>query len=253
MSLDILVGNIGCGKSTFAAILARRKNAVIVNMDTIQQMVAGGEYGAYDKEKKRVYQETEDTIIRTALYDGFNVVIDRTNMDKKRRKRFIDIGKKYTEVICYDWGEGNPKDIFKRIKSPRGIPEKQWSEVFDYMCKSYEKPTLAEGFDKIIIPPKRYKFHAFDFDGTLVYNEYPNIGEIVDGTVNYLNKLWEDIKNVIIIWSCRSGDYENQMRAFLLKNKIPFDFINENPIVDYGGRKIFANYYYDDRKCAFPI
>ena len=62
--------------------------------------------------------------------------------------------------------------------------------------------------------------------------------------------VWEDFDNIIIIWTCRSGDYLNQMRAFLLKNGIPFDFINENPIVDYGSPKVFANEYHDDRNAV---
>lgn len=44
-----------------------------------------------------------------------------------------------------------------------------------------------------------------------------------------------------------SGDKLNRMRKFLIDEKIPFDFINENPLVDFGSRKIFAHEYYDDR------
>ena len=70
---------------------------------------------------------------------------------------------------------------------------------------------------------------------------------LIDGTVEKMNKLWGEISNVIIIWTCRSGDFLNLMSKYLLDNKIPHDFINKNPFVDYGSNKIFANEYYDDR------
>lgn len=247
MSMTIFTGNVGSGKSFIASKLAKMGN-VIVNMDTIQQMVGGGEYGIYDKDKKDVYWAAENAVIESALKSGLSVVVDRTNMDRKRRERFIEIGKKHArEVISMNWGNGDQAGLDRRIKKPNGVPAETWNGVHSYMKKSYEPPSLAEGFDRIVEAPTRFKFHAFDFDGTIVKNKFPEIGEVIDGTVEKMNALWTELSNVIIVWSCRSGDYENQMRAFLLKHKIPFDFINENPIFEAGGRKIFAHSYYDDR------
>jgi predicted kinase len=247
-TMNMLVGNIGSGKSVIARKLAFFGNAVF-NMDTFQAMIAGGEYGAYDNAKKEIYQEAENVTIRKALEAGLSVCIDRTNMDRKRRQRFIEIGKQYdAQIVAHNWGMGNPERNMKnRMKNPRGIPENKWREVFDFMQKSYEPPTIEEGFDLILDMPEKYRFHAFDFDGTIVDNKFPEIGEIIDGTVEKLNTLYEDLENIIIVWTCRGENYTNEMRQFLLKNKIPFDFINENPIFDTGSRKIFAHEYYDDR------
>lgn len=251
MSLNILTGNVGCGKSLIASKLAKN-GAVVVNMDNIQQMIGGGEYGRYDITKKDVYLKTEITAVESALKSGLSVVVDRTNMNIKRRSTFIDIGKKYAkEIISINFGSGEENELLRRYKNNRGIPESTWKNVYDFMKKSYEPPSLEEGFDILIEAPKVFKFHAFDFDGTIVSNKFPDIGEILNGTVEKLNNLWEDLSNIIIIWSCRNGDYESQMRDFLIKNKIPYDFINENPIFDVGGRKIFAHSYYDDRNVMF--
>ena len=248
MSLNMMIGNIGCGKSFLSSKLAKMLNAVVVNNDILVKMMAGGEYNNYDKTKKEVYQTTEDTLIETALKNGFSVVIDRTNMDIKRRQRFIEIGKKYAkEIVAYDFGEGDEKGLKRRIKKSNGVPASTWQGVFEFMKKSYTQSSTEEGFTKIIEAPKRFRFYAFDFDGTIVENKFPEIGEIIDGTVEKLNKIYEDVSNVIIVWTCRSGDYVNQMRKFLCDNKIPFDFINENPMVDFGSPKIFAHEYYDDR------
>ena len=247
--LSICIGNIGCGKSLLASKLAKM-DYVVVNMDTISMMIGGGEYGLYDSKKKEIYHAAENAAIETALKSGFSVVVDRTNMDRKRRKNFIETGKRHAaEIVAYDWGPGDSSEVDKRIESPNGIPAETWRNVYEFMKQSYEPPSLEEGFSQIIEVPQRFRFHAFDFDGTIVENKFPEIGEIIFGRVERMNQLWEDLSNIIIIWSCRNGDYENQMRAFLLKNKIPFDFINENPIFDTGSRKIFAHEYHDDRNC----
>ena len=197
-----------------------------------------------------------------SLSNKLHIVIDRTSVDKKRRRRFIDIANKYKKqkeeqtnkpenikIVCKYFNLPLDKCKEKYIDS-QNIPEnKLWEvdEMFDRMESEFEEPSLDEGFDQIIEAPKKFKFHAFDFDGTIVENKFPEIDKILDGTVDKMNQLWEDISNVIIVWSCRNGNYENHMRSFLLKNKIPFDFINENPIFETGGRKIFAHEYYDDR------
>lgn len=245
--LSICIGNIGTGKSLLASRFAKMGH-VVVNMDLISKMIGGGEYGLYDSKKKEVYQNTEMAAIATALKNGFSVVIDRTNMDRKRRERFIEIGKKYAaEIVAYDWGAGDDDALLRRMEKPNGIPIETWKGVYKFMVKSYEPPVLEEGLSQIIEAPKKFKFHAFDFDGTIVKNKFPNIGEIIPRQVERMNNLWQDLSNIIIIWTCRNDDYENQMKAFLLKHRIPFDFINENPIFDPGARKIFAHEYYDDR------
>lgn len=246
-TLNVFVGNIGSGKSLLASKFAKMGD-VVCNMDLIVRMIGGGEYGLYDNAKKDIYHAAEDAVIIKSLEQGLSVVVDRTNMDLKRRQRFIEIGKKHArEIVAYDWGCGENEDIERRLCKPNGIPRKTWENVYNYMRQSYEPPTLEEGFSRIIEAPKRFKFYAFDFDGTIVEHKFPDIGEIIGDTVERLNKLWEDLSNIIIIWTCSGGDFEHQMRAFLLKNKIPFDFINENPLCDLGSPKIFAHEYHDDR------
>lgn len=250
MELIIFTGNIGCGKSLLASKFAKMKY-VVVNNDAIVKMIGGGEYGAYDHNKKEIYHVAEQVIINASLSKGLSVVIDRTNMDKKHRDRFIEIGREYqAKIISYDWGPGTIADMQRRINNPYGVSSRQWQGVFNAMFESYEEPTIDEGFNEIVIPPKKYRFYAFDFDGTIVENKFPKIGEIISDEVAYMRELFCNLSNIIIIWTCRSGDYVNQMRTFLLKNKIPFDFVNENPIFNPGSKKIFAHVYRDDRNAV---
>jgi len=88
---------------------------------------------------------------------------------------------------------------------------------------------------------------AIDFDGTIVENAFPKIGKLVEDANNVIARLYQN-GCYIIIWTCRKDKYEEDMVNFLQKNNIPFHAVNENaPGIDFTGRKIFANYYVDDR------
>jgi len=248
--LIILTGNTGSGKSLTASKLAK-KGYVVVNGDSITLMVQGGEYGIYDKAKSEIYHAAELAIIETALSGGFSVVIDRTNMKISDRKRYIETGKKYeARIHSYDWGPGNEKSLTRRISKPNGIPVNTWNNVHAFMMNSYEAPTLDEGFDSRVSGPRDYRFYAFDFDGTIVENKFPEIGAPIEATVLKMRELWQDLRKIVIVWTCRSGDYVNQAKDFMLKNNIPFDFINENPLFEMGSRKIYAHEYIDDRNAS---
>ena len=75
--LVIMTGNIGSGKSTLARKYADQ-GFVVVNMDSITDMVHGGNYGGYNIEMRPIYLAMEDAAISAALSGGFSVVIDRT-------------------------------------------------------------------------------------------------------------------------------------------------------------------------------
>lgn len=97
---------------------------------------------------------------------------------------------------------------------------------------------------------------AVDFDGTLVQDKFPEIGEPIIGVWNRLRA--EQITgSKIILWTCRNGRaLEEAVRFATEYMGFHFDAINENLDeikVLYGGdtRKIFADEYWDDK--AIPI
>ena len=92
---------------------------------------------------------------------------------------------------------------------------------------------------------------AVDFDGTIVENKYPQIGELQSGAQVTLQRLHRE-GHKIIIWTCRSGERLVEAVNFLLWHGIPFDQVNDNlreNIEQYGGnsRKVCADIYIDDR------
>jgi predicted kinase len=246
----ILTGNVGSGKSFLASKLAVW-GAVVVNMDSIVKMVLGGRYDVYDPNKKDVYRRIEEEAIRAGIESGNEVVVDRTNMDRKTRSRYINIAKSCGSLVtCYDFGSGKglfDKLIERRAKNQRNVTIRRWEKIISHFSEIYEPPSEDEGIDNILTPPEKYIVYAYDFDGTIVENKYPDIGAIKPGLKSELYELHKEINNIIIIWTCRSGENMLEMRGFLNDNNVKYDYINENPLFETGSRKIFANFYKDDR------
>lgn len=92
---------------------------------------------------------------------------------------------------------------------------------------------------------------AVDFDGVLVKDAYPKIGEPNEWLIEALKKLYKD--NTLILWTCRNGDLLEEAVAFLEKRGLKFHYVNENSDAtlekyDYvDSRKITADIYLDDK------
>lgn len=99
---------------------------------------------------------------------------------------------------------------------------------------------------------KELRIIAVDFDGTLVRDMYPMIGEpILETYAKLLKEQRQGSK--IILWTCRNGKaLEEAVKYCRDTLNIHFDAINENLDeikILYGGdtRKIFATEYWDDK------
>lgn len=93
---------------------------------------------------------------------------------------------------------------------------------------------------------------AIDFDGTIVENQYPEIGGLRDGAKRVIRRLWKE-GHSIIINTCRCAEYEADAKEFLIENGIPFHYINCNlpsDIESFGMdcRKISGDIYIDDKQ-----
>ena len=91
---------------------------------------------------------------------------------------------------------------------------------------------------------------AVDFDGTLVENRFPEIGEIN-------NPVWKATLNAkaegkkIILWTSRTGEVLDQAVKFCRDHGLEFDAVNDNipevKALGWDARKVFATMYIDDR------
>lgn len=100
------------------------------------------------------------------------------------------------------------------------------------------------------------KIIAVDFDGTIVTNKFPEIGELIPETVNAL-KIEKAQGARLILWTCRRAERLTTAVGWCAEHGIYFDAVNENlpDIIEaFGGdtRKIFANEYWDDKAVVMP-
>lgn len=91
---------------------------------------------------------------------------------------------------------------------------------------------------------------AIDFDGTLVENRYPDIGEPIV-------PVWKAAfhakaqGNKLILWTSRTGEYLDNAVQFCKDRGLVFDAVNDNidevKALGWDARKVFASMYIDDR------
>ena len=94
---------------------------------------------------------------------------------------------------------------------------------------------------------------AVDFDGTLVKNKFPDIGNPNTTLINFCKHRQSNYNDKIILWTCRTDEHLKCAIDYL-KNNFDFipDYVNENAPWDKNifpseSRKIGADYYIDDR------
>lgn len=93
--------------------------------------------------------------------------------------------------------------------------------------------------------------YAIDFDGTLVTDKFPEIGEAIQVTQDFV-KARQKQGDKFILWTCRTGEVLEEAVNYCLNQGIIFDAVNENlPEIkeQWGGdtRKVYADYYIDDK------
>ncbi len=119
----------------------------------------------YHIEWKNIYYDVEEKIICDGLQMGASVVVDRTNLSRKRRKRFIDIVQQFKaqrksqtnrpeeiKIACkfFDLPLDICKERYKanHVRTERDLWEME--EFFDRMEGEFEPPDISEGFDDVI-------------------------------------------------------------------------------------------------------
>lgn len=96
-----------------------------------------------------------------------------------------------------------------------------------------------------------YKIIAVDFDGTLCFSNWPELGEPNKALIRYLKKE-QQAGNKLILWTCRAGQPLEDATIWCHNHGLIFDAINDNlpEIIElYGNnsRKITCDIYIDDR------
>jgi Fe-S cluster assembly iron-binding protein IscA len=95
---------------------------------------------------------------------------------------------------------------------------------------------------------------AIDFDGTIVTNDFPKMGDLMPNAKEVINTLY-DSGHTILVWTCRSFDKNTEANIydvanFLGKSQLKVHGINVNAeSVEFNPfPKIYADIYIDDRQ-----
>ena len=92
---------------------------------------------------------------------------------------------------------------------------------------------------------------AVDFDGTLCWDEYPEIGEQRNYTISPVRRV-KDLGVKVILWTCREGTLLDIALAWCAERGLIFDAVNDNTeerkaLYGNNPRKVGYDELWDDR------
>lgn len=102
---------------------------------------------------------------------------------------------------------------------------------------------------------KKKSILAVDFDGTIVENDYPNLGKPNPGAIEVLRELMGKGYRLILL-TMREGEPLQQAMVYCNGHNVDFFGVNENPEQkDWApdSRKVHASLYIDDAGMNIPL
>ena len=150
--LILLIGHPLVGKSTFIKNKLNNLDFNLISRDNIiLELSSTKKYNsAWDEVNHKDVDRILNERIDNSIINNESVVIDMTNLTKKRRKGFINRFNDYYKVgILFDILSS---DEIKSRNEKRNNEESKYigESIIQNMISSYQTPTKEEGFDKII-------------------------------------------------------------------------------------------------------
>lgn len=144
-TMMVLIGPPGCGKSSFSSNFP---DHVVISSDNIIESLSGKDYN--EKWKKADMKEVEKQMMfefQKAVHEKKNIIIDRTNMSKKSRRRFVSNAKGYfKKAVVFN----TPRTVIIARNIQRSATGKTISsDVIDRFEKAFTYPLLDE-FHEVI-------------------------------------------------------------------------------------------------------
>ena len=151
--IELLVGNIASGKSTYAKQKAADE-CIVINDDAIVSMVHGNEPTFYKVRLKTLYKSIENHIVYTAIAMGKDVIIDKGVCVKlDSRRRWIEVARSLDTKIqatVFPFEDCSQHATRRNLHDSRGYDYGYWYKIAKFFELQYIPPSYLEGFDKII-------------------------------------------------------------------------------------------------------
>jgi len=155
MKLHLLAGMPGSGKSTTALrIKANNHDSFIISTDQLRLEANSGKYPkgiSYDI-LEPIIEKLAYIEVKQLLSAKCEVVIDTTNLNKKKRKKWIDLAHSVNnniEIILY-WHVAH-FDSPERWLTERNIDKEEYQNIREKLSKTIESPDVSEGFSLKIV------------------------------------------------------------------------------------------------------
>jgi len=150
----ILVGLPCSGKSTWRQKFLQSNEAHVCSSDDVIDRLCAGAGLTYNEGFQKFVGQA-GAIFNSDVAQGFksgeNLIIDRTNMGAKARRKFLQLADKHgyrkvavNFIVTDSVIEQRMKDRFE--KTGKSVPD----FVMKNMASNYDAPTKSEGFDEII-------------------------------------------------------------------------------------------------------
>ena len=100
-----------------------------------------------------------------------------------------------------------------------------------------------------MITPKTF---LIDFDGTVAFHDYPQVGGDVPHAVEVLTKL-QNAGHTLILLTMREGHLLDDAEEWFHVRGIEIKYSNCNPEFETGSRKVYGNWHIDDHNLGCPM
>lgn len=225
LNIIILKGIPASGKSTWAKeFIKENSHTKRVNKDDLRAMLDDSKWS---KHNEKFILKIRDNIVRNALKDGFNVIVDDTNLHPKHIEQMKEIAKEFGAGVKINdsFLKVDLKECIKRdLKRPNSVGEEvikkmhkmAFPELYEVKpCKQDNKLPKAVIFDVDGTLAKMVSRNPFDW--SLAHTDEPQ-QDIIDVLNMYKSNGYK-----IIICTGRDGVCELQTISWLKANQIKFD------------------------------
>lgn len=174
--ITVLIGISGSGKSTLAKEMAKNTGAKIVNRDSLRSMLFGlsdSDHSSYYQDpdlykKEKTVTKMEESIIKSLLRDGSDVIADNTHL----RIKYLNAYQKYNVpvefvVVDEDLFTCLTRDSQRERSVGRDIIQDQYQRLLELKKNFNFEPFVASTGSKKQRDPDKKDCMIFDLDGTL--------------------------------------------------------------------------------------
>jgi len=254
LTLTMTKGLPASGKTTWAKeeVLKSKGRTKRINKDDLRAMLDAGEWS--DKNEAHILK-VRDKLIIHYMSNGYNVIVDDTNLTKKHEKTLQELAqgfnamfevKDFTEVplqTCLDRDSARPNSVGAKVI--KGMHR----QFLKGKYKPYEAPVYNPDLPDCII---------VDIDGTLAHMngrspyDYTQVHtDVVDPVVADIVRryrtvdIMEDNPLYVLIVSGRDDNCKDVTRKWLEDNQIPFDELHMRKTDDKRDDRIVKKEIFD--------